>query len=379
MRALATISVLAALAGTAFGQQSTLKLNEILVNAEGEPDEECQYIELFGCPNTSLEDLAIIVIDSYDDDGTLVTEIDECWYFSSSKYKTDQYGYFVLWNSGSNSQTPSTARASSQIYAELPEDLSQINEDNSTFNSANPRWEACFEEVRNTDGENCGNIKNNGSKTFLLVDLSLSTNVSLAEIRKDVACDTNSDSELDGDLQNLYVIDQFAWSHDGGKEYTTNEADEWDFAAGWNPEGASRVDTTSTGYDQGTRFIEDESSNSDDFRQVYRNWQAGEFESDFPNLSYTDGFGYAPRPTSTMSPNNVTEVDDDNGSPASYGVLGISQTPGTANQTNQVASGCRVPGSADQNSDGVVNFLDMVEAANAGDAAAVRNIIRSMR
>lgn len=395
------VMLVAGMACGASAQLSSLKLNEILVDADGSQDIERQFIELSGCAGTSLEGIVIIAIDSVrsgagtmGDPYVYTTEIDESWEFigTSNKYKLNGTlgsgtGYFVLWSGNSDSTNPDTQAQNSDIWGILPASIDQnLVPGDGDLSIAATRYEASMEEVRNVPGgETAGTIKNDGSKTFLLIDwnasvaaaTAASATLTLSDVEKDVDCDPDDDGILEGDLAYLVVIDEIAWAHQGGREFTLNEANEWDFSEGFSVEAVSRVDNTTTGYDA-DRYITD-GSNIDNYRQVYRNWQAGEQVS-WSAMAYQDGFGYAPRPTMTGI-GNATVVDDSNGSLGNYGLATVNLTPGVANETAQVgASGCNMSLTGpDQNGDGVVNFLDLGIAAQTGDMAQVREVLEALR
>lgn len=379
---------LAAAAGMATAQQSSLRFNEIYINPPGggSTDERYEFIELFGCGNTSLSGLAIVVINH---DPPAGIEIDEAFVFDNGTeaYQTNSAGYAVVWNSDSDSSSIATQAANnnSEVFNDkLPASITQNFATDDDFlgsprSTVVTRYEASFEEIENVTGsETAGAISNGGSNTFLLIDLANSkradgtTAATASDIFKDtVITDTNNDGVPDG-WQNFVILDSIAYSDNGGSELAYNEANEFDFTPGYNPDALTRVDDVSIGVDN-NRFIGTSSPGTENFRDAYTDWLSGDIDTN-ANLEYNEGIGGENRPadgaTAVVAP--LTDLD------------GYALTPGSANGSingrGQIsATGCTELATPDVDGDGIITVRDFQALLRAGDIEGALKAARMMR
>ncbi len=238
-QAAATLSVVIA-AGAACGQVVISEVFENPPGAAAQNDAVLEYIELYGEPGTDLTGWAVALINGgtdADGDGFpgATPEVDEA--FSLDGLVIGDNGFCVVYNG-----TPSQ----SLIPAFLPVGATSV----SFFDAHIPSVDVN------------GNLSNDGSSTFVLVrgrpDYSIVNGASVYgpayAFRKDVAVDVDFDSNLDfGDetpviglpaparFEAVQIVDAFAWSNAGGKEYTRSGEHEISETAGFNPDAVSRV------------------------------------------------------------------------------------------------------------------------------------------
>ncbi len=225
-------------------------INEVVPNPAGSQDEIWEYIELYGRPGMSLDGYAIALLkggrdlnrNGVFDPGEAVPEIDEAFSLDGLSLGSD--GFLVLYND--------TGGFSNLI------NLNMIHPDANiasfTATHIDPPW--------GTDTP--GKLENDGSSTFVLVrkrhDHSLdefgqSQYGPEYSFYKDVRHDVNGDGDVDfgtelnlintGEparrVEHFQVVDDLAWSHDGGKEYHRTPGHEFSETPGFNPDGVSRL------------------------------------------------------------------------------------------------------------------------------------------
>ncbi|MFG0314811.1 MAG: hypothetical protein ACF8LL_11610 [Phycisphaerales bacterium] len=344
---------LAAIAGSAAA--GPIYINEIVSDPDG-GDGAWEYIELFGCPGESLTGYVVLVMN---DDGS-TAEIDEAFHFptTGSLYSLDEDGYFVIWNteydeeSEGDAGSPSDHALESDIYSVLPDTITNNDAD---IDNSTDRHEASFVELR-TAGDYAGKIANDGSITIILAN-----NVSNYGI-----------IEKDDSIPTTYpftMIDEVAWS-DGGSEYTVEEANEFDYTPGFNPDMLVRCGNTSANIVDTTLDL-DPTSGTEPYRDAYIEWFGAEVDSNptannegdvFYSKNSEDSYGagaYTAGPPSSFTP--MEDVDD------------VTATPGFANHyfdsdSKQISVTCRLAG--DMNKDGSVNFADIEHVLNNGGSYA---------
>jgi hypothetical protein len=237
----ASIAALVALAGVCNAQ---VVINEVFENPPGggsSNDAFLEYIELYGQPGMDLTGYAIGQLKGGEDaNGDDVpeepAEIDEA--FSLDGLSLGSNGFLVLYNG-----TP----AQSLIPLFLP----MAGEASASF----------FDTHIPTTDTN-GNLNNDGSSTYVLVrkreNHSVENGVSVYgpgyAFRKDVNHDVDYDGRIDFGFETpgfqaplpsvvdpVQIIDSFAWSNAGGKEYVRISEYELSETKGFNPDAASRL------------------------------------------------------------------------------------------------------------------------------------------
>lgn len=418
------ILMVAGVAGAAVGQtnfyaaadRGSVFINEVLTNVKGYDDDEGEYIELAGPPCGSLDGYALIVINSsaegndFDEDGTayFYTEVDEAFLFSS-KHTFSEDGFFVLWNSSrtpavnpSNSSV-SSAMGSSDVFSYFRAD-SAVNSDllqgigaNLTLAGASIRHEAWFSEVALDAADVAGSLNNDGSQTFLLIDMNdVSSTVTISEIQKDarplgpVGTPSSSNPSTDADIAwTVAVIDSVAFSNQNGGEYTFNEGEEIDFTPGFTPDALSRVDditnASTTGYDaEGVSTIHTiglSCPSAEEFRDAYTNWVWG----DTANADGLPGVGGTQFGQSYSGSAMGDYASPTGGTPICLDINindrnGYLMTPGFANGSSAITVGSSQcgEGRGDLDGDGQVTWRDLQKALHSSDPEAVRNVLNNI-
>lgn len=418
------ILMVAGVAGAAVGQtnfyaaadRGSVFINEVLTNPKGYDDDAGEYIELAGPPCGSLEGYALIVInssaegDDYDEAGTpfFYTEVDEAFLFTT-KHTFSEDGFFVLWNSTRNPAVdPSNtsvglAMGSSSVFSyfradsAVEADLLQGITVNSTLAAASIRHEAWFSEVALDAADVAGNLNNDGSQTFLLIDLNdPSSTVTIAEIQKDarplgpVGTPSSGNPSTDADIAwTVAVIDSVAFGNQGGGEYTFKEGEEIDLTPGFTPDALARVDDITnagtTGYNsEGVSTIHTiglTCPSTEEFRDAYTNWVWGDTASvdGLPGVGGTQ-FGQSFSGSALgdyASPTGGTPVCLDININDRNGYL---MTPGFANGSSAITVGASQcgEGRGDLDGDGQVTWRDLQKALHSSDPEAVRNVLNSI-
>lgn len=225
------ISIIAALmcAGAA---QSQVVINEIMHDPPGS-ESNWEYIELYGKPGMDLTGYAIGLFkggadENGDDIPETIAEIDEAFTLDGLTLGAD--GFLVLVNSGAGDAAFFTDPAATL----------------STF---------AAQHIPTTD--TAGSLANGDSTTYLLVrarpNHSIQNGVSVYEpgysFRKEPDPDTNFDGKIDFGIEGgaalqidpLQVVDDMAWSNNGGKEYVRSSEQEISDTPGFDPDALSRV------------------------------------------------------------------------------------------------------------------------------------------
>ncbi|GJM17833.1 MAG: hypothetical protein DHS20C14_00460 [Phycisphaeraceae bacterium] len=229
------IACLALLAGAAAGADAQVVINEVLQNPVGSAsssDDFAEYIEFYGVPGMSLDGYAVAVFKGGADDGDNIpespAEIDEA--FSLDGLTIGANGFLVLYNG---------TDANSFIPLFMP---AGANGDS-------------FKDTHIATSDTPGKLSNDDSSTFLLVRRRAATDGTYSTaFRKDIDPDVNYDGKIDFGFETpvagnpaasridpLQIIDEFAWSDNGGKEYVRSPEQEISNTDGFNPDAVSRV------------------------------------------------------------------------------------------------------------------------------------------
>ncbi len=235
------IALLMAAGSVASGQ---VVINEVYENPPGSGstnDAVLEYIELYGTPGMDLTGYCIGQFKGGEDNDDNIpeepAEIDEA--FSLDGLTIGSNGFLVIYN-GTTSQ--------SLIPMFLP---------------AEGESSASFFDTHIPSTDTNGNLNNDGSSTYLLIRKrpfhSIVNGESVYDsgyaIRKDVDPDVDYDGKLDFGIEvptsgtsdpvrvinPIQIIDGFAWSNAGGKEYVNNSEQEISNTDGFNPDAASRL------------------------------------------------------------------------------------------------------------------------------------------
>lgn len=235
------IGLVGAAAGGAFGQ---VVINEVFENPPGggsTNDAFLEYIELYGTPGMDLTGYCIAQFKGGEDDGDNIpevpAEIDEA--FSLDGLSIGSNGFLVIYNG---------TVAQSLIPLFLPNE---------------GEHSASFFDTHIPTTDTNGNLNNDGSSTYLLIRKRPFHSVVDGEsvyapgysIRKDVDPDVDYNGKLDFGFESptsgttdpvlvidpLQIIDSFAWSNAGGKEYVRSSEQEISNTDGFNPDAASRL------------------------------------------------------------------------------------------------------------------------------------------
>lgn len=244
-----TIFATAAAALCAAAASGQVVINEIFENpVGGSNDDLYEYIEFYGTPGMDLTGYAVALLKGgQDPDGNnipdIVAEIDEA--FTLDGLSIGPNGFLVIYN---------RVVGFSEVGAYLDGPFAPA------ANSAG--WGGPNLGVPTVDVP--GKLGNDGSSTYLLVrtrpfhaidenGMSLydgSTGFFLGtrySFRKDINPDVNFDGKIDFAEQGfaavdpLQIVDEFAWSNAGGKEYVRSSEQEISDTPGFNPDGASRL------------------------------------------------------------------------------------------------------------------------------------------
>lgn len=223
----------------AAGAGAQVVINEISENpagAAGSNDAVLEYIELYGQPGMDLTGYAVALVKggsdtNGDDIPEELPEIDEA--FSLDGLSLGSNGFLILYNG-----TP----AQSLIPLFL---LGEGEVSASFFNTHVP-----------SPFDTNGNLGNDFSSTYVLVRkrpfhsvvAGASVYASGYAFWKDVNQDTDFDGRIDFGFETptaravdpLQIIDSFAWSHEGGKEYVRTSDYEISNTGGFNPDSVSR-------------------------------------------------------------------------------------------------------------------------------------------
>ena len=227
MRKLSTLAMLCALGS---GASAQVVLNEAFENPPGGNDEFWEYIEFYGPAGMSLDGYAVALVKGGNDpnaDGVpeLPSEIDEA--FSLDGLALGVNGLLVLLNdTGGGSFAFDYVDAGTTV--------------------------AYFSQQHIATTDTPGKLGNDDSSTYVLLRKRPVDNSGgfTTAWRKDIDPDENWDSHIDFGpphqgygrvLEPYQMVDNFAWSNNGGKEYVRDSQDEVSNTPGFNPDAASRA------------------------------------------------------------------------------------------------------------------------------------------
>ncbi len=238
------ISAAAVLFLAAGACQAQVVINEVIQNPPG-GDSDWEYIELYGKPGMDLTGYAIGLLKGGsdpdgDDVANSIPEIDEAFTLDGLTLGAD--GFLVLVNDPSGDAAAFTAAT-----AVLSDFASQ--------------------HIPSSD--TAGNLANGDSSTYLLVrarpNHSISGGVSVYgpgySFRKESNQDVNFDGKIDFGIEGagalqidpLQIVDEVAWSDNGGKEYVRSSDQEISDTPGFDPDAISRVNYFGTNPMAGNR------------------------------------------------------------------------------------------------------------------------------
>lgn len=237
-----TLAAIGAATTLGFAANAQVVFNEVLENPPGTGEEVWEYIELYGRPGMSLTGYAIALVKGGNESGA-VAEVDEA--FQLDGLTIGSNGFLVLHNNtGGPSFIPARCSPGTTIV---------------TYTSRH---------IPTTD--TAGNLANDDSSTYILVRKRPFHSISGAASvyapgyawRKDVNPDVDYNSRLDsighpvgGLAMDAYqMVDDLAWSHNAGKEYTRDNQQEISTTEGFNPDCAVRVKYYGTNPKRGHRF-----------------------------------------------------------------------------------------------------------------------------
>ncbi len=251
----------------AFGQ---VVINEIYENPPGSgavADAPTEYIELYGKPGMDLTGYAIgLLKGGADADGDDVPdpggdpptpEIDEC--FALDGWEIGPNGFFVIYNTAGDGSDPDDFTFLDTFLTPNPG-----YDDGQPESPTNKRFldGAGFTTLHIPSSDVDGNLSNDNSSTYVLVrkrpNHMVSNGVSVYlpgyAFRKEINQDVNFDSAVDfgtetpiagspppSEVEHYQMVDDFAWSNNGGKEYTRSGQQELSETPGFNPDAASRL------------------------------------------------------------------------------------------------------------------------------------------
>jgi len=241
-----TAAALAAFSGAACAQ---VVISEVYENPSGGDDEFWEFIELYGHPGTDLTGYAVALIKGgLDPDGdgvpNEVPEIDEAFTLDGLSIGTN--GFLVLYQN-------IDAFSEVGLFVEGPFGPVGANASG---------WDETMHHIPTSD--TAGKLGNDGSSTYVLVRarpyyVNDAKSGSLYDgsatyflgsryaVRKEPNPDADFNSRLDYEVQGfeavdpMQIVDDVAWSNDGGKEYTRSSDQEISDTPGFNPDGVSRV------------------------------------------------------------------------------------------------------------------------------------------
>jgi len=364
---------LACFAGAAFGQ---VVINEVMENpTDAGEDEFWEYIELYGEPGTDLTGYALVLVKGGSDpDGNDVPnsapEIDEA--FSLDGLTIGDNGILVIYNNVAGFSEVG-------LYVEGPF---------GPAGAASAGWDEMTNLYIPNPDPDAGNLANGDSSTYLLVrarpDYSVMDGMSLYGPGYAVAKETNPDQDFNSRLDfaaqgfaavdPMQIVDDVAWSNNGGKEYTRDSDQEISDTPGFNPDGLSRVAYYGENPMRGHRFNSDgevTNTRSADEEFVYGNGLPviavlnDQFETEAVEMFYETGPMEVGAPT---DPDGQTYDAMGNPDPAGeflfddIDVSGFGWTPGALNETANARGGSGIEQfrfvRGDVNFDGVADKHD---------------------
>ena len=231
-------AALAIIAGSAGAQ---VVINEVYENPPGggSVDDRFEYIELYGEPGTPLDGYIVLCLKGgADEDGDdlpgpvppgsgidpdeIYPEVDEA--FSLDGLTIGASGFLVVYNN-----TGSASLALPEVPAGVP-----------AFG---------FTALHIPGNDTAGRLANDTSSTYMLIRNAPS--VWKKDLRPDVDFDGKTDFGFETPIvggigsvsatEPYQVVDAFAWSHLGGKEYVRDSQNEISDTPGFNPDAVSRL------------------------------------------------------------------------------------------------------------------------------------------
>ncbi|MEM1167327.1 MAG: hypothetical protein AAGI30_13680 [Planctomycetota bacterium] len=273
--------VVALACGASVPLHAQVVINEVFTNPPNGGDDAWEFIELYGEPGYDLTGYAVVLIDGGRDTNgddipdfiTFATEVEEA--FSLDGWSIGPNGLFVLYNN-------SAGNSGLAQFSSLNPQNTRLTE-NTGFNFAQPESPAnkrfldgaSFSTLHLPSTDTVGNLENDRSVTVLLLrgrpehaitTLGISVYDTGYAWRKDVPIDIDYNGRADfGDetavtngrgqssnaagapylAEPVQIVDEIAWSNQGGKEYNTPgrglASNEFSATPGFNPDCVSRV------------------------------------------------------------------------------------------------------------------------------------------
>ena len=238
-------------------------INEVFENPPGGiGDDVWEYIEFYGRPGTDLTGYAIGLAkggqDSNDDDipdgdDEIVPEFDEV--FTLDGCEIGPNGFFVLFNTSFGTSLVDDVLMPNPDFDPMAE---ETNFNRPFLNGV------AFQTAHIPSSDTSGKLSNDNSSTYLLVrkrpnhmidDNGMSVYMSGYAFRKEPNPDVDFDGKLDFgvetpapgvggaafEVEPLQIVDEVAWSNNGGKEYVMNSEQEISETPGFNPDAISRI------------------------------------------------------------------------------------------------------------------------------------------
>ena len=227
MKKLSALALVWALGSAASAQ---VVINEVWENPPGGNDEFWEFVEFYGPAGMSLDGYAVALVKGGndpdgDDNPDLPSEIDEA--FSLDGLTIGSNGLLVLLNDTGGGS-----------FSEA---------------EADPATAIAYFSLQHIDTiDTPGKLGNDDSSTYILIRKRPIDNFGgfTTSWRKDIDADENWDSHIDFGaphqsygrvLEPYQMVDNIAWSNNGGKEYTRDSQDEISETPGFNPDVVSRV------------------------------------------------------------------------------------------------------------------------------------------
>lgn len=364
MKSAIAAAALLAIAGAANAQVVITEVLENPPGGAGSTDARWEFIELYGKPGLKLDGYAIgLLKGGRDPDGTDQpassdpddnSEIDEA--FSLDGFQIGPNGFLVLFN-GIDSPFGLDSFVPNFLTPNPAFDMAQ------PVSATNPRFldgeefQVFHIPIPSNPNEDSGALNNDGSSSYVLVrrrpNHSLDMNgMSIYAAGYAFAKETIQDIDFDGKadfgtelgpffipdnaphntplmLQPFQMVDDLAWSNDGGKEYVQSSEQEISDTPGFNPDTLARINFFLTNPNLGTRLNSDEEVVPT--RMADEEWIYGELLSVFSPQN--------PAPTDTQLLGQVVYDAAEVGAPTDpngdgfqdIDVTGFEMTPGSFN------------------------------------------------
>ncbi|MEM1331388.1 MAG: GC-type dockerin domain-anchored protein [Planctomycetota bacterium] len=369
---------LAAVCGLAAAAQGQVVINEVWENPPGSgdaADDRYEFIELYGRPGMSLDGYVLALVkggaDPDDDDipgpaaqgvgnGELFPEIDEA--FSLDGLTIGSNGLAVVYqNQGALSFVPGLSDPDTNLLG--------------------------FVEAHVPSGDTSGRLANDGSSSYVLLRNPPADGGAFPIAwRKDIQPDVDFDGKVDfgweapvnneplgvladdpSVLDPYQMIDDVAWSNQGGKEYVRSSQQEISDTPGFNPDAISRLYFFGSNPMLGSRF--NGSGTLVETRMADEEWVYGEITS-LSAREYDPVEAKGPTDLNASGYDGSCDPDSDPGCLPTGGpflfddidVTGFAVTPGNFNDQSSVNQFRFVEG--DLNFDGVVDAADFALASS---------------